>query len=121
MKQKLIEAALDELENEEPVTWALELDLDVAGSHLVGTINCDYTKLESLLGKPIERGALTQDARVEWVVHFSDMSWVTIYDYGQNNVPVRQVKEWNLGSKSSFSWAAREHLDDLLAGKLKHE
>lgn len=111
---ELSESILNEsLEIKRVVTHNDE-EIDVVGTHKIGTITISYDKLVKKFGKPIRIDDEDESWRVEWQVRFDlvdtslepdpdvidEMVVITIYDWNQQDTPVEEVTEWNVGGKN---------------------
>ena len=72
------------------------------GTHFVGLVEATYEELRQTFGKPLKA---TDDGktRAEWVVLFDTEEGdvvATVYDWKCQDIPLDQMKIWNVGGKS---------------------
>lgn len=79
-----------------------ELVSATTGTCLQGEINCAYSDLVDLFGKPYDGDGYKVDA--EWVIRFDDGQIATIYNWkngvnylGNEGTPTEQITDWHIG------------------------
>lgn len=72
------------------------------GTCLVGMVKATYEELKYAFGKPLQIGG-DGKTRAEWVVLFDTPQGdvvATVYDWKCGEIPLEDVRVWNVGGKS---------------------
>lgn len=88
------------------VTHNQDNQIDINGSCLQGSVDCDYKTLVKLFGKPGKVDKYKVDAK--WDIKFQDGTIATIYNYkdgknycGNEGTPKTKIRDWHIGGFSN--------------------
>ena len=90
--------------------WGREIDIN--GTHLVGTFSVSYKELKRIFGKETRDDMEKSDAM--WLIETPNGP-ATIYDYkegknynGSSGTPKTKITEWHIGgtNENTYAWVA---------------
>jgi major membrane immunogen (membrane-anchored lipoprotein) len=96
-------------------------EINIDGTHLVGTLTANYADIKKIFGKSTENFD-DYKCDAEWEIEFEDGKVATIYNWkdgknycGKSGLPKSKITNWHIGGKDS---SVIENLEKLLAPKL---
>jgi hypothetical protein len=72
----------------------------IQGTSLMGYVTNTYERLVAVFGEP-DGPSGDGKVQVEWDLRFADGTVVTIYDWKQYDVDVKDVIKWNVGGRTT--------------------
>lgn len=86
--------------------------IETSGTGKVGSVQARYSDLVRLFGEPEKESTGREHFRVNWTIRWRDGIVATVYDWGEKQVPLEEVRSWNVGGESILSlWRVQEELE----------